>query len=171
MFEIGDAVVHPAHGAGVVIDLEERQPGGTRMLYYKIKPLACSGLTLMVPVGNAERIGLRATIPESELDGLWDVLTSRPETLPENHTERRKLLESKLRRSEVYHTAEVVRDLVWRQQQCDRLTDEGAQLLEKGVQSLACEIAATRGTDTSEAETQVWARLEDSMRAGMSDTA
>ena len=161
MFEIGDMVVHPTHGAGQVISLDEYQVGGAGKQYYKIQPLAPTDLTVMVPIENAERIGLRAVIAEAEVDRLWAILTSAPETLPDDHNRRRELLEGKLRQSDAYQTAEVVRDLVGRQQAQNRLTEKGSQLLERGVQSLAGEIAAARGGELVETTMQIWARLDN----------
>jgi len=161
MFKIGDMVVHPMHGAGQVVSLDEYQVAGADKRYYKIQPLGPSDLTVMVPIDNAERIGLRAVITAADVDRLWTILSSDPETLPDDHNRRREFLEGKLRLSDAYQTAEVVRDLIGRQQAQNRLTEKGSQLLERGVQSLAGEIAAVRGADLSDVTMQVWARLDD----------
>jgi len=161
MFEIGDMVVHPTHGAGQVVALDEFKVGEADKQYYKIQPLAPTDLTVMVPIDNAERIGLRAVIAEAEVDQLWAILASAPKALPDDHNRRRELLEGKLRQSDAYQTAEVVRDLIGRQQEQARLTEKGSQLLERGVQSLAGEIAAARGTELGETTMQIWARLEN----------
>jgi CarD family transcriptional regulator len=160
MFAIGDMVVHPTHGAGKVVSLDEYQVAGADKQYYKIEPLAPSDLTVMVPIDNAERIGLRAVIAVTEVDRLLAILSSDPETLPDDHNRRREFLEAKLRQSDAYLTAEVVRDLIGRQQEQNRLTEKGSQLLERGIQSLAGEIAATSGADLSETTMQIWARLD-----------
>jgi CarD family transcriptional regulator len=160
MFEIGDMVVHPTHGAGRIIALEQYPETGAGAQYYKIEPLAPTDLTVMVPVDNAERIGLRAAISEAEVDRLWAVLSSEPQTLPTDHNRRREMLESKLRRSDAYQTAEVVRDLIGRRQEFNRLTEKGTQMLERGVQSLAGEIAAASGAALEVTTTLVWDRLE-----------
>ena len=39
MFEIGDMVVHPTHGAGRVVALDESEVAGADKQYYKIQPL------------------------------------------------------------------------------------------------------------------------------------
>lgn len=161
MFEVGGMVVHPTHGACRVTDIEDRQFGERTIQYYRMEPLAQTGLTVMVPVDNAERVGLRSAIAEEKLDSVWQVLASQPEALPENHNQRKDLLERKLRESDVYQTAEVVRDLLGRQQELHRLTERGAQLLEQGIKSLAGELAASQGTALPQAHTEVLDRLED----------
>ena len=67
MFEVGDAVVHPVRGAGVVTDIEELQRDGGNKAYYKIKLLSQVRTSLMVPVKDAATRGLRHAVERSKL--------------------------------------------------------------------------------------------------------
>ncbi|HIQ00717.1 MAG TPA: hypothetical protein EYH30_01060 [Anaerolineales bacterium] len=159
MFKKGDAVVHPVCGAGVVVGLEElRRHGGLRR-YYQIRLLGQSATSLMVPVKNAERVGLRLAISPSKLSQVWQVLCSAPNALPADHKTRYELLEHKLQAGDVLQTAEVVRDLAWRQQQKSGLTGRGKQIYQRGMTLLASEIAAAQGIELADATVQVRARL------------
>ena len=61
MFNIGDKVIHPAYGAGSIVDIAEKQIGDEQRTYYVIELLMQTG-TLMVPVTRANDFGLRSPI-------------------------------------------------------------------------------------------------------------
>jgi len=163
MFEAGDAIIHPVRGAGVVVRVEERRWRESDDLYYRIELLGQPGTTLMIPTGVAETMGLRRTIPQSELKKVWRALSAAPETLPADHKERYKLLEDKLHAGDVFQVAEAVRDMAWRQQREGHLTTIGKKRYEEGMKILAGEIAAVQGIDLDDAEAQVRAKLRESL--------
>ena len=163
MFREGDAIIHPVRGAGVVVCVEERQWRGSNDLYYRIELLGQPGTRLMIPVSAAETLGLRRVIPRSKLNRVWRVLCAAPKTLPSDHKKRYKLLDDKLYAGDVLQVVEVVRDMTWRQQREGRLTTMGKQRYKEGMKMLAGEIAVVQGVDLDDAETQVRARLTESM--------
>jgi len=163
MFEVGDAIIHPVRGAGVVERVEERKLRGSRDLYYTIKLLDQPGTKLMVPTSAAETIGLRRAIPESKLGRVWQVLQAAPKKLPSNHKKRYKLLDSKLHTGDVFEVAEVVRDMAWRQRREGSLTTMGKQRYGEGMRILAGEIAAVRGIEVEEAEARIHEELQEIM--------
>lgn len=161
MFKVGDAIIHPVRGAGVVIGIEKRPWRGRSDRYYTIRLLAEEGTTLMVPVDTAETLGLRRAIAQSKLSRVWRVLRADPQTLPVDHKERYQLLKEKLQTGNILEVTEVVRDMAWRQQQEGRLTTVGKRLYEKGITLLAGEIAAVQSTDVANAEMEIRTRLEE----------
>ncbi|HET91618.1 MAG TPA: hypothetical protein ENN99_12900 [Chloroflexi bacterium] len=160
MFKTGEAIVHPIRGAGVVECIEKRQWQGRQSLYYRIKLLSHPSSSLMIPIANAEIIGLRRAILPSELSRVWRVLHAPPRTLPPDHKERYQILEDKLRTGDILQVAEAMRDMTWRQQQEGSLTTRGKRMYEEGMLLLAGEIAATQGIELIEAEAQVREKLE-----------
>jgi len=168
MFEIGDTIVHPIRGAGVVISIEKRQWQGSSNLYYKIRLLAQPGTSLMIPIRTAEAMGLRRAIPRSRLDQVWRVLRADPETLPADHKERYQLLESKLHTGNILRVAEAVRDMAWRKQREGNLTTRGKRMYEEGMMLLTGEIAAAQGVDLADAEAQVRQKLKESLSPNLS---
>ena len=58
MFEVGDKVVYPHHGAGTVVKKEKREILGQTREYLTIKILH-NDMTVNVPAENAEQVGLR----------------------------------------------------------------------------------------------------------------
>ena len=162
MFRVGDAVVHPVRGAGVVIGIEERQRLESRDLYYRIKLLGQPAVRLMLPVSAAETIGLRRAVPLGELKQVWQTLRGDPQTLPGDNNERYQLVRDKLRAGDVFRVAEVVRDMAWRQQGDRGLTTVGKRLYDEGLTLLAAEVAAVQGSCLTDAETEIRGKLRES---------
>ena len=164
IFKAGDAIVHPARGAGIVERVEERQWHGNNNLYYRIKLVGQPSTSLMVPISATEKLGLRHVISPSKLYKVWRVLCATPTALPGDHKERHKLVEEKLHTGDVFLVAEVVRDMAWRRQERKgRLTMVGKRRYEEGMQMLAREIAAVQDVELINAEAQIHAKLEESL--------
>ena len=74
MFEVGDKVVYPHHGAGTVVKREKREVLGRTREYLTIKILH-NDMTVNVPVENAEQVGLRTVIDEDLVNNVVKALT------------------------------------------------------------------------------------------------
>ncbi len=160
MFNPGDAIVHPTRGAGVVVDIQERQWQGSSSRFYQIELLGREpSLKLMIPIEEADELGIRSAIEGSEVEEVWRILASDPEDLPPNHKTRHSLLRDKLHAGDVFQVAEVLRDLTWRQKEEDYLTTRGERIYKEALMFLAGEVAAAQGTDVAEAEVQIRERL------------
>jgi CarD family transcriptional regulator len=165
MFKTGDAIVHPVRGAGVVEQIEERQWQGGKNLYYRIKLLSQPASRLMIPIQNADIIGLRPAIPSSQLGRVWRALAKDPGYLPSDHKERYQILEDKLHCGDVIEVAEAVKDMAWRQQSEGGLTTRGKRIYEEGLLLLSGEIAATQGINLNEAEALIKTKLNEALCA------
>ncbi|MDQ2693624.1 MAG: hypothetical protein M3Y68_16420 [Chloroflexota bacterium] len=109
MFEIGDQVVHPQHGVGQIVKLEEREfeRGETRR-YYEIH--IPGGSTVWVPV-DLSNSGLRRLARKSELARCREILKSSPSPLMEDGRVRQSALAAHLKLGTIAAQCEVVRDL------------------------------------------------------------
>jgi RNA polymerase-interacting CarD/CdnL/TRCF family regulator len=163
MFRIGDAVIHPSYGVGIVIEIKERRTLGSGKRYYSLELLGEPGTVVMVPVGAEERMGLRLPIAESQLGKVWRVLASDPNELPSDHDQRCELLNNKLCGGDVLKIAEAVRDLAWRKEEKRHLTIRGKRLYERGMALLAGELASVRGDDLQAAEYRISEALDKSL--------
>ena len=67
MFQVGDKVVHPMHGAGVIDSIVREKISGKAMDFYVFK-MPISGLTLKIPTENSTAIGIRAIKTRSEIE-------------------------------------------------------------------------------------------------------
>jgi CarD family transcriptional regulator len=160
MFKEGDAVVHPTHGAGVIKSIKERTtPKGKAKKYYTIQLRAQTNTQVMVPVKKAEKIGLRRAIDEQDLEQIWEVLQSEAQSLPDENKARYKVIQDKLDSMDVLQVAEVVRDMVWRQEEEEKLKTRGRKLYRKGLRFLISEVAAAQGISIADAEAQIRAHL------------
>ncbi|MFP4344693.1 MAG: CarD family transcriptional regulator [Anaerolineales bacterium] len=160
MFKEGDAVVHPTHGAGVIKSIKERTtPKGKTKKYYTIQLRAQMNTQVLIPVKQAKKIGLRRAIDEKDLAQVWQVLQSEPQSLPDENKARYQIIQDKLDSMDVLQVAEVVRDLVWRQEEEEKLKTRGRNLYRKGLRFLISEVAAAQGISLTDAEAQVRAHL------------
>ncbi len=107
-FKVGDQVVHPQHGVGQVVNLEEREfePGVIRQ-YYEI---LISGSTLWVSL-DLPTFGLRKLTGKREIAHCREILASRPATLEEDPRLRQSNLLTRLKKGTIVAQCEVVRDL------------------------------------------------------------
>jgi CarD family transcriptional regulator len=161
IFKMGDTIIHPTYGAGVVADVKELEfLGNEKKQYYMIELLSDPGAVVMVPVQHTQRVGLRPPIARSKLKQVWHVLHSDPHVLPSSHGERHALLKDKLRGGDIFEVAEAVRDIAWRKEQKRNLTAEGKRLYEQAIKFLSAEIAIVQGKDFTDAEKQISQALE-----------
>jgi CarD family transcriptional regulator len=115
----------------------------------------------MIPIEEADELGLRLAIQRSEVEQVWRVLRSEPEDLPSNHKTRHKLLREKLHAGDVFQVAEVLRDLTWRQREEDHLTTRGKRIYKEALMFLAGEVAAAKEVEVAEAEAQIREKLRE----------
>ena len=114
MFEPGDKVVYPHHGAAVIEKKEKRVAFGEKREYLILK-MAHGDMTLSVPVDMAEEVGMRWPIAKSDVEDLFEVLRKRDVREPANWSRRFKNHQEKLKSGDVYQVAEVVRNLALRE--------------------------------------------------------
>ncbi|MCL4313175.1 MAG: CarD family transcriptional regulator [Actinobacteria bacterium] len=150
MFDVGDKVVYPHHGAAVVERREEREVFGQRREYLVLK-LAYGDLTLMVPADNVEEVGLREVINDEEVEEVFAVLRKKEARMPTNWSRRYKNHVEKLKSGDIYQVAEVVRNLSIRDR--DKGLSAGEKrMLTRARQILVSELTFAIGVSESEAE-------------------
>lgn len=164
MYQVGDKVFHPIHGAGTIVEVRERRSLGNPHRYYSISLLSQPKTVLMVPVKTAQEIGLRPPLPRSDLDQVWGVLGERPEPLPTDHEQRYELLRDRLRDGNALHIAAALRDMAWREETERRLTKQGKQIYEESLLLLAGEVAIVQDGDLNAAQAQIEEALRKSVR-------
>ena len=163
MFKVGDAIMHPIRGAGIIVDLIKRQWHGNDKMYYKVELLSHPGTNLMIQTGAVGKLGLRHVISKSKLKKVWRVLCSDPKELPSDHKERYAALDDKMHTGDALQIAGVVRDMTGRYQEKGKLTTVGKRKYETGINILAGEIAAVQGVDVSRAEAQIREKLMETL--------
>jgi CarD family transcriptional regulator len=166
-FEVGDNVVYPHHGAGVVAKREARDMMGESRDYLTIKILH-NDMTVMVPADNAHLAGLRRVIDEEQVKRVIGVLTGEVSEMPKNWNRRFKYNREKIKTGDVYELAEVVRNLAIREWEKGLSTGE-KQMYTRAKKILASEFMYALDKDEDGAEEYIDELLEE--RFGAKATA
>ena len=152
MFDVGDKVVYPHHGAGTVVRKEQRTVLGEDREYLTIQILH-NDMVVNVPTENAERVGLRKVIDEEMVERVLEVLHGSGTMMPKNWNRRFKYNRDKMKTGDIFELAEVVRNLSLREQEKGLSTGE-KQMFVKAKKILASELMYAR--DMDEDETAGW---------------
>ena len=151
-FKAGDCIVHPTHGIGNIVRLEEKRLAEDQLrLYYVV---AADKSTLWVPVDENGASGLRAVTPKRDLDQYRGLLQSRPSTLERDYNKRRLEINERVKQGSFQSLCEAVRDLTaqgWNRP----LGEFDASSLKRLRARLCCEWAAAAGISIQEATTEV----------------
>jgi CarD family transcriptional regulator len=148
LYQIGDKVVYPHHGAGTVVKKETREVLGTKREYLTIKILH-NEMTVQVPCENAEAVGLRRVIGEKEVGVVVKALTGVSTEMPKNWNRRFKHNRDKMKTGDILELAEVVRNLSLRDHEKGLSTGE-KQMFVKAKKILASELMYAKDMDEEE---------------------
>jgi CarD family transcriptional regulator len=150
MFNIGDKIVYPMHGAGVIIAIEEKEVLGKKTKYYIMK-MPIGEMKVMVPVDNVEDIGIREIITNDEIDDVFTVLRGDQTKMPQNWNRRYRMNMEKIKSGDILEISAVVRNLMIRDQEKGLSTGE-RKMLNNAKQMLISEIVLVIETDQEEVE-------------------
>ena len=109
-FQIGDKVVYPNHGIGVVEDIQSDELEEIPEGFYKLRILANSTV-VKVPVQNVDGVGLRRVISTKDVERIFDLLENRKIETHSNWKGRYKDNSDKMRSGSIYDVAGVLKDL------------------------------------------------------------
>ena len=152
MYDVGEKVVYPHHGAGTVVKKEVREVLGEKREYLTIQILH-NDMTVNVPSENAEKVGLRKVINEEMVAVVMKALTGNGTTMPKNCNRRFKHNRDKMKTGDIFELAEVVRNLSLRDHDKGLSTGE-KQMFVKAKKILASELMYAK--DMDEEEAAVW---------------
>ncbi|HPW99326.1 MAG TPA: CarD family transcriptional regulator [Sedimentibacter sp.] len=148
MFNLGDKVVYPMHGAGVIETMESKEILGEIRNYYVLK-MPIGEMKLMIPVDNVNNIGLRNIIDKKTVEEVYNVLKQEAEINDSNWNKRYRDNMTKMKTGDIFEVAEVVRDLTYRDKEKGLSTGE-KKMLVSAKQMLISEITLSTGTDSRE---------------------
>lgn len=150
MFVIGDKVVYPMHGAGIIEAIEEHEVFGQRQSYY-ILTMPYGGMKVMIPMQNVDNIGLREIIGQADVDKVINILGTPPTQSAASWNRRFNVNLNKIKSGSIFEVAEVVRNLTI-QDRMKKLSTGERRLLETARQILVSELVLACGRDTEEIE-------------------
>jgi CarD family transcriptional regulator len=111
MFQVGQKVVYPTHGVGRIEAIEQKEVSGSRQSYYILRILG-NDMRIMVPTGNAERVGLRQLIGPKEVRKVMEILRKKDVEICPNWNRRFKDNLERIKTGSLYEVATVLRKLV-----------------------------------------------------------
>jgi CarD family transcriptional regulator len=109
-FQVGDKVIYPNHGLGVIERIEEKTILGTTCGFYSLR-IAANETTVLVPVTNADGVGLRRAIDDDEVTRLFRLLGDGKIDSQQNWKGRFKDNSERMRTGSIYDVAEVLKSL------------------------------------------------------------
>jgi CarD family transcriptional regulator len=169
MFAVGDAVYHPMNGAGVVDDLQSLPALSKDSKYYRICMLDGTATIMMIPVEQAEALGLRHVISQEGVLDALTILASTATPLPSDHKLRHKVCQDRLDAAATLEIAMVVRDLASRQSGTDRLSVPDLRIFKKALMLLTGELAIAQGLSLEEAAEQIHRNLDRQLISTVGD--
>jgi CarD family transcriptional regulator len=111
-FEVGDKVIYPNHGLGIVERIEEKTILGTTCGFYHLRIVA-NETTVLVPVSNVDGVGLRRAIGDDEVERLFGLLGDGKIDNHQNWKGRFKDNSDKMRSGSIYDVADVLKSLTF----------------------------------------------------------
>lgn len=123
MYNIGDKVVHPMHGAGIVKDIKKIVLAGVEREYYVVCFIV-GNMVSDIPVDGCERIGIREVIEIGEAKKVLDFFRTYEVGDDINWNKRQRENMEKLKSGDIYRVAGVLKELMCREKRKGLSTSE-----------------------------------------------
>lgn len=159
MYNVGDKVVYPMHGAGVIDSIEEKEVLGEKQSYYILK--MPGEVKVMVPTSTAEQHGIRNVIDKTEAEKVINVLEQDETEMEKNWNKRYRDNMDKMKSGNIYEIADVVRNLSFKQKEKGLSTGE-KKMLHNAKQILVSELVLAEHATQDEVETLVDSKINTS---------
>jgi CarD family transcriptional regulator len=159
MFKVGDLAVYPAHGVGRIECIESKDIAGKKQDFYIMRILE-NDMKIMIPIQNAEAVGLRQLIDHAELPKVYEILQTKKISV-DGATWNRRYREymEKIKTGSIYELAEVLRDLCVLREDKDLSFGE-RKMLDTARNLLIREISIAKGVTAEQAEKDIHQILE-----------
>jgi CarD family transcriptional regulator len=142
-FQVGDKAVYPAQGVAEVVSIDEKDIAGSPQRFYVLRILD-TDRKIMVPVSNADAVGLRQVINETEIREIFDILEETTIGFDTQTWNRRyRGFMDKIKTGSIYDVAEVLRDL-YRLKTSKQLSFGERRMLDTARSLIVKEIAVAR---------------------------
>jgi len=153
MFQVGDKIVHPMHGAGVVDSIVQKKVNGVVREYYILK-LPVGGMLVMVPIASSEEIGVRPVCHRSEADRVLEAIPDIEVDMEQNWNRRYRENMLRLKSGDLLEVARVVKGLMLRDTDRGLSTGE-RKMLHSAKQILISEIVLSQNSSYEDVEERI----------------
>jgi CarD family transcriptional regulator len=157
-FEVGDKVIYPNHGLGIVERIEEKTILGTTCGFYHLRIVA-NETTVLVPLANVDGVGLRRAISDEEVERLFNLLGDGKIDNHQNWKGRFKDNSDKMRSGSIYDVADVLKSLTFLAKS-KSLSFREKRMLDRAKFLIISEVSEVMRETAAEIEGRVDAALE-----------
>lgn len=110
MFRVGDKIVYPLHGAGIIDAVETKEILGEEKIYFILK-MPIGNMKISIPQNNIDKMNIREVIPKEEGDEVLKILNGPSSDINQNWNQRYRENQEILKTGDIFKIAEIVRDL------------------------------------------------------------
>ncbi len=153
MFQVGDKIVHPMHGAGVIDKIVEKKLNGVVRCYFELK-LPLGGMLVMIPTDHCEEIGVRSIIDGEEGKRVIQAFQEVDIDMDSNWNRRYRENMVRLKSGDLFEVARVVKGLMLRDINRGLSTGE-RKMLHTAKQILISELVLSLGMSHAEIEERI----------------
>ena len=153
MFQVGDKIVHPMHGAGVVGSIVSKKVNGGVREYYLLE-IPVGGMLVMIPTTNSEEIGVRPVVNSAEADRIIASIPDIEVDMTANWNRRYRENMLRLKSGDLTEVARVVKGLALRDTDRGLSTGE-RKMLHSAKQILISELVLSQNTSYEDVEARI----------------
>lgn len=161
-YSVGDVVVYPMHGAGVIESIEEKEVFGRTQEYYIMK-MPFGDMKVMIPKNNAEGIGIRDVISRAEADEVMKSFVAIDNAFNANWNKRFRENMVKIKSGDIYEVAAVLKSLMMRDRKKGLSTGE-RKMLTNAKQIFISEIVLAQDSTNEEIEKILYGIVDEQLK-------
>ena len=150
MYLVGDKVVHPMHGAGIIEAITQERLAGKRAEYYVFR-MPVGGLVLKIPTENSDSIGVRDLSTDEQINAVLQSIPDMDVDMTANWNHRYRENMQRIKSGDLMEVARVIKGLMWRDAQRG-LSNGERKMLHTAKQILISEIVLVQDRLYQEAE-------------------
>ena len=166
MFNVGDKIVYPMHGAGTKDSIEEKDILGEKQSYYILR--MPGEVKVMIPTAKAEAVGVRNVIDKQSAEKVIGILEQDETLMDKNWNKRYRDNMEKMKSGDIYQVADVVRNLSFKQKEKGLSTGE-KKMLNNAKQILVSELVLAEHATEDEVEKLVDSKINTSFMTFRAD--
>ena len=152
-FKVGDKVVYPNHGVGVIEQIMSASSSGIDSTFYRLRILS-NDSTVLVPTNNTSHVGLRKVLSRKDVDKVFKVLRTGRVAITNDWKGRFQENSDKMRTGDIYEVARVLKNLTYLSKS-KNLSYRERKMLDKSKYLIVSEIAEVANVPEDQIEAKV----------------
>lgn len=163
MYNIGDAIVHPLHGAGTISGIESRKISGVETNFYLMK-IPRGDMLVMIPVESCEAIGIRPVVCRETAEKVFASIPGIEVCEAQKWNKRYRDNMERVKSGDLLSVASVIKSLVRRDSERGLSTGE-RKMLQSAKQIFLSEISMSLDVSREEAEEKLYMAMGEQQGA------